>query len=409
MPIVSLLYSIQYCLVRIYFLLRTRFRGKKENCLNSEGISILIPSYDEVLTIKDCIESILNAKRYFPIEIIIVDDGKGSATLNYLKRRYCFERIDAYEKDFKDMNIRHIYMTRSDVRIYVIDKENEGKSKALNTAIRLAHYNYFMSIDGDTIIDKRCLMEMHKLLGEEIIGIGGNIVPARYKGNILGKALCFYQRWEYFRNFSSTRIAYNCLKCVPLMSGALSLFNKKAVIESGGYKDDTLGEDFDLTLKLHEYSRRNGGRIIYTEKAVAYTQVPFDLKSFYKQRLRWQIGFLQVLRKHYRLLIKPSLLSLILNLMNLYESLSVIIILLLMIINYRTVIIFTLFTALASMIELGILKHINDEAEDTNLLVLALFQIIMNIFNMFIRLIGIIKVFILKENITWGRVKRKKI
>lgn len=405
MELISLLYTIQYLFIQLVFFIFLRNNNSTNNNSYNGGISILIPSYDEIYTIKQTIDSIINSKREFPIEIIIIDDGKGSATLNHLKHFYNFEIIDFYKDEINNPSIRHIYHTTTNINIYVIDKENEGKSKALNVALKLIHYKYFITIDADTIIDKNCLYQLSRNINDHTLGIGGNIKPIRYKGSIIGRILNFYQRWEYFRNFSFSRIAFNNFNCVPLLSGALSLFNKEAVIEVGGYSSETLGEDFDLTLKLHEYAKKYKGEIKYCHKAIAYTQVPFDIKSFYKQRLRWQIGMLQVLNLHKKLLIEISVLSIILHLINLYEFLSTLIEIIIFIIFIKTKSLLLITLSIISMIQLLFIKYINQEIEDSNLLFLSILQLFTHIMYLFIRIISIYKL-LLKNNNTWGIIKR---
>jgi cellulose synthase/poly-beta-1,6-N-acetylglucosamine synthase-like glycosyltransferase len=57
---------------------------------------------------------------------------------------------------------------------------------------------------------------------------------------------------------------------------------------------DTLAEDTDLTLALH--NGRN--RIVYAPDAIAWTEAPETVRTLARQRFRWAYGTLQCLWKH---------------------------------------------------------------------------------------------------------------
>jgi cellulose synthase/poly-beta-1,6-N-acetylglucosamine synthase-like glycosyltransferase len=62
----------------------------------------------------------------------------------------------------------------------------------------------------------------------------------------------------------------------------------------GGYPEDTLAEDQDLTIAV----QRKGWKIAYDEDAVGWTEAPETLRALAKQRFRWSFGTLQCLWKH---------------------------------------------------------------------------------------------------------------
>jgi cellulose synthase/poly-beta-1,6-N-acetylglucosamine synthase-like glycosyltransferase len=63
---------------------------------------------------------------------------------------------------------------------------------------------------------------------------------------------------------------------------------------AGGFSDDTLAEDQDLTLAV----RRRGWRVAYADAALAYTEAPDTLRGLARQRFRWSFGTLQCMWKH---------------------------------------------------------------------------------------------------------------
>lgn len=96
--------------------------------------------------------------------------------------------------------------------------------------------------------------------------------------------------------------AFHELNCITVVPGAIGAWRKSLVSDAGYFKDDTLAEDTDITLKL----LRQGYRITFEPLAYAYTEAPESLKNFIKQRFRWSYGILQCLWKHRLALFNPK-------------------------------------------------------------------------------------------------------
>jgi cellulose synthase/poly-beta-1,6-N-acetylglucosamine synthase-like glycosyltransferase len=73
------------------------------------------------------------------------------------------------------------------------------------------------------------------------------------------------------------------------------------VVAVGGFGRGTLAEDADLTISV----RRLGRRIVFEDRAIAWTEAPDTVGAFVKQRRRWSYGTLQVLWKHRDVLLRP--------------------------------------------------------------------------------------------------------
>ena len=85
------------------------------------------------------------------------------------------------------------------------------------------------------------------------------------------------------------------------MPGAVGAWRKSLVLEVGGFSEDTLAEDQDLTLAI----RRRGRSIAYADDAIAYTEAPDTFGGLAKQRFRWSFGTLQCMWKHRDALFRP--------------------------------------------------------------------------------------------------------
>jgi cellulose synthase/poly-beta-1,6-N-acetylglucosamine synthase-like glycosyltransferase len=76
--------------------------------------------------------------------------------------------------------------------------------------------------------------------------------------------------------------------------GAIGAWRTSAVQALGGYHTDTVAEDADLTMAL----LRNGYRVEYEDRALAYTEAPVNANALMRQRFRWSFGILQAVFKH---------------------------------------------------------------------------------------------------------------
>ena len=92
-----------------------------------------------------------------------------------------------------------------------------------------------------------------------------------------------------------------------IISGAFGLFEKKTVIAVGGYDNSTMGEDMELVVRLHEFSRMNRKpyKIDFAQDAICWSQTPEKLSELGKQRKRWQRGLFQCMWGHRKMLANP--------------------------------------------------------------------------------------------------------
>ncbi len=110
-----------------------------------------------------------------------------------------------------------------------------------------------------------------------------------------------WQAVEYVTSQNLDRRAFSLLNCITVVPGAVGAWRKSLVEEVGGFSEDTLAEDQDLTLSI----RRRGYSIAYADEAVGYTEAPDSLGTLAKQRFRWSFGTLQCVWKHKRVFFHP--------------------------------------------------------------------------------------------------------
>jgi cellulose synthase/poly-beta-1,6-N-acetylglucosamine synthase-like glycosyltransferase len=282
------------------------------------GLSILVPAYNEELTIVESTRSFLTLE-YARHEVIVVNDGSRDDTLARLKEAYeLFEVPAAFAVSVKTHKIRGYYRSRLYSKLLVIDKENGGKADALNAALNAANNPYVLAVDADTLIEPDALLRLARpfLLGTQIAAVGGTVRVANSctiehgrvtQARVDGRWLPGIQTVEYLRAFLFGRLGWNRLGGSLIISGAFGLFRRDYLLAIRGYGTGTVSEDMDLVVRLHRYlrERRLPDVMPFIPDPVAWTEVPVSSKVLGTQRERWHRGLLQTLWTHRRLLFNP--------------------------------------------------------------------------------------------------------
>ncbi|MGH8945971.1 MAG: glycosyltransferase family 2 protein [Acidimicrobiia bacterium] len=273
-------------------------------------VSILIPAYNEEAGIVDAVRSI-SIVRYPRFEIVVVNDGSTDGTLDALIEVFELERVRIpYRPDLPTQPIRGIYRGRGAVNITVIDKDNGGRADALNAALNAARYPYALCTDADVVLDPNCLVTAMQRVVEDrerTVAVGGNVRPLNGSVLRLGHLVrasvpkgltARMQLLEYLRTFLAGRPGWSAINALPLISGAFGIWKRSAVIEVGGFTPGHMGEDLDLTMRLHRHhlERKIPYRIVYEPSAVIWTEVPTTTRVLRRQRIRWHRGLMTAVR-----------------------------------------------------------------------------------------------------------------
>lgn len=140
------------------------------------------------------------------------------------------------------------------------------------------------------------------------IANGSKIVDGEFRGFSMPKKLVErFQIVEYYRSFLSGRVFWSASNSLLVVSGAFGLFRKETVIEVGGYKRNTIGEDMEIVVRIHRYLRKKKikYRVIFNELSICWTQGPMSMKDIRSQRRRWQIGLMDTLISHRAMTFNP--------------------------------------------------------------------------------------------------------
>jgi cellulose synthase/poly-beta-1,6-N-acetylglucosamine synthase-like glycosyltransferase len=284
------------------------------------GIGIVVPAYNEAATIVESLQSMLSLN-YPEAEIVVVNDGSTDDTLDRLVEHFELEEVDAeIPVDVPTEQIHGVYRSRTYEELLVVDKDNGGKSDALNAGIWLTDMPLFCAVDSDTIIDRDALLQLVRPFLEQprtAVASGGVIRVANEctveDGIVQSVALPKtglpgLQVMEYLRAFYSGRLGLNRIKGLILISGAFGLFQTEAVREIGGYRHDTITEDLDIVVRLHRHLIDEGREytVDFVPEPVAWTEVPTDRSALGRQRRRWYRGMVETVVSNRGMLFNPE-------------------------------------------------------------------------------------------------------
>lgn len=281
-------------------------------------ISLIIPAFNEQENIVQNIRSLMKIN-YPCYEILVVNDGSTDKTGELVIDAFEMHPIEtAIRYQIPTKNIRGVYFSKKYPNLLFVDKENGGKSDALNAGINISSYPLFTCLDADSRVEKDALLKLsvefikdsRTVVAGGIVRIanGSKIVDGELKGFSMPKKLIErFQIVEYYRSFLSGRVFWSATNSLLIVSGAFGLFRKQTVIDVGGYKPNTIGEDMEIVVHIHRYMRKHKKKykVVFNELSVCWTQGPMSFKDIRSQRRRWQIGLMDTLISHRVMTLNP--------------------------------------------------------------------------------------------------------
>lgn len=292
------LFQVLYIFIPLY-----TFRAREFVYPATEkGISVLIPAYNESLVIQNCLNSFLHLN-YQNLEVIFINDGSTDSTFETLDQHLLLTKTFKHKAGkLAHEKVTGTYQSQKYPHIWVINKENGGKADALNTGIEYAKEDIVITLDADSILDANALKEINRTFSDEdIIAAGGlvNIVQGFANDNrtftpsFRMRGLIRFQVLQYLTAFYLHKATQAKLGTMTVIAGAFGAFRKHVLFQVNGYRK-TVGEDMAVTLDIQTLigTILKGKRIVFVPEAICYTECPEDFKNLFKQRIRWQKGFI---------------------------------------------------------------------------------------------------------------------
>lgn len=278
-------------------------------------VSVLVPAFNEEATIVENVCSLMQLQ-YPSFEIIVVNDGSTDGTLARLTEAFGLRRsYRTIRAPLPEGQLHGVYSSPDYPFLVVLDVVNGRKAMALNVALAFARHPLFCAIDADSVLERDTLLRLALPFYHDRtrLGTGGVVRPANGSvirgGTVVSTRLprshlARFQEVEYLRAMLAGRMGWSYFDSLFIVSGALGLFSREAVMSAGAYRTDTLGEDMELVMRLQRWAGRRGMRraVQFVGSAVAWTEVPEDLGTLSRQRARWHQGLAESLWFNRRLL-----------------------------------------------------------------------------------------------------------
>jgi cellulose synthase/poly-beta-1,6-N-acetylglucosamine synthase-like glycosyltransferase len=241
-------------------------------------VSLIIPMRDEFSALSQLIKSLeeLDYPAEF-FEVIFVAPSESKHILEkYLSR-----------------------LSEKKIRTKLVVDEGNGKPAALNRGLTVAEGEIVGIFDVDSVLPVDILKNVSKSFSEKN-SLAAQGIARSYNTdyNILSK-LASLEQVIYLKIFLQPRSFLNLF--IP-STGSCFFVKKDLLLKLGGWRDDLLAEDFDLSLRIHDEKIK----IKLDQNIYCWQETPSRLKDYFIQRLRWFRGFIQLLPSNLHRLTTPE-------------------------------------------------------------------------------------------------------
>ncbi|MGW2091166.1 glycosyltransferase [Promicromonospora sukumoe] len=230
------------------------------------SITVVVPAYNEGVVLDSCVRSIARSD-YPDFEVVCVDDGSTDDT---------YAQLQALAAELP--------------RVRALTQPNGGKGAALNRGIREARGELLVLVDADGVFRPDTLGEMVRAFSDPRIGA----VCGDDRTVNLDRVQTRYLALVSHVGTGLVRRALDVLRCLPIVSGNTGAFRRDVLDRTGLLREDTVGEDLELTWRVY----RAGYRVAFAPRALVHAESPSTLRGLWKQRVRWARGLLQSVRWH---------------------------------------------------------------------------------------------------------------
>jgi len=153
----------------------------------------------------------------------------------------------------------------------------------LNNALKNCNSEFFVCLDADSTVERDALIKMLPHFEDPKVAV---VLPLM-KIKAASSALQKLQWCEYLLNFFYKSLM-SVIDCVHVAPGPFSVYRKKVLDEVGGFAENNLTEDLEVSLKI----QKKHYKLLQLLNAEVYTKAPVSFKAFCKQRNRWYKGTL---------------------------------------------------------------------------------------------------------------------
>lgn len=249
-------------------------RGRVE-CKDPPFFSLIVPVKDEERVIGRLLDVLM--KTVYPsdkYEVVVVDDASQDGTLKICRK---FE-------DFYPGRIK-----------YLRREASNGKPSALNYALKFAEGDIIGVLDADNVPEPDFLVKTARQFDDKtVVAVQGLLSSINAEENLLTKFL----HYEGILQYNALYRGKEKLGLFVPFAGTCMFVRREILEDIGGWRDDALSEDLELSAKL----TKKGYRVKFTPEVRSRQENPSRFRELVGQRIRWYRGCLEVALEYGRLL-----------------------------------------------------------------------------------------------------------
>jgi 1,2-diacylglycerol 3-beta-glucosyltransferase len=238
------------------------------------SVSVLVPAHNEALVVARVLTHLM-AQDYPNFDIWIIDDRSSDGTADALK-------------DF-DQQLKHnppsSTQTKATPSYHYYTRHPDstpGKSAVLNEALTHAKGEVIAVFDADATMNPDFLSQLIPSLADAETGaVQARKVIVNGGSNFLAKL----QDYEYSLD-SLFQCGRDCIHGAVELRGNGQLVKRVALDHVGGWNEDSVTDDLDLSTKLHlaSWDIRFAHKVVVREEGIT------RIKALLRQRRRWSEG-----------------------------------------------------------------------------------------------------------------------
>ena len=233
-------------------------------------LTAVVPAYNEEAGLPETLNALLH-QTMPPERIIVVNDGSTDHTAEVASRY-------------------------PGVEVVTREKSSGSKSRALNSALVVTDTEIILNVDGDTIIGADFVERIKEPFADPQVAVAAGIVQVWNPTGVFQRS----RQIEYLAAFHLYRPIQHFWGSPTVCPGAACAYRRELLVEAGGFPDDTVAEDMDFTWR----AMLAGWRAVYVAGAECYVIDPMTAKQLKTQLWRWLSGYFQVIRLHWKGMIR---------------------------------------------------------------------------------------------------------
>lgn len=223
-------------------------------------VSVVVALKNEEINVERLVNSLLNQKAAFEIELILVDDGSEDNTHTLLT-------------GFAEAN----------ANVKVVSNSAKGKKAAIKTGVDFARSNIILQTDADCYLPEYWAMSsVNRMLSGKSDLVLGPVYPFKSKSILNQLIRLEWLAMQFLTAFTAR------LKRTGMANGANLTFYKTdylAFYDSNYGKDYASGDDMFFLRFLQKKGKTIGFNL--DQKAIVSTEMPKTFKGLFQQRVRW--------------------------------------------------------------------------------------------------------------------------